>query len=330
MIDNKTKELVRDAVLKSADDPAYFCRFFLPHWFPSALPPFHLGALALRTGKVDWLNDPNYEDAHDFLLNEFKYSADPTDPDSAPLPVFIKNEAGKLLMVCDDYLNLIWPRGFSKTTLMNAANTYDIVTDGTTFCVYISKSAEHAEMQLGNIKIELETNRLLRLAYGDLVPTRADTEKWQADQIHLLNGAILVARGKGGQVRGLNFRARRPNRIVLDDVEDDGTAESPTERSKTERWFYSAVEKAGQIMEGAKDEDWAQSPLKIMNLGTLLGAQCLMITLSQRPQVQHCQASARSSIWISLKIKPCCGAINTPTSITSKSARSTPEDRKAS
>jgi hypothetical protein len=296
VIDAKTKELVQEAVKTSANDPAFFCRFFLKHWFPSEMPPFHLGILALRTKKVDWLNDTIYGDALPFLLTEFKYAADPQDPTSTQLPVFIAGEDGRLIMVCDDYLNLIIPRGFSKTTLMNAVNLYDCLTDGTTFCVYISKSAEHAEMQLGNIKLELETNNLLRLGYGNLVPSRADPEKWQADQIQLLNGAILVARGKGGQVRGLNYRARRPNKVMLDDVEDDGTAESPTELAKSERWFYSAVEKAGQVMEGAKEEAWAQQPLQIMNLGTLLGAKCLMITLSKDPKFNTVRFGAKLDV----------------------------------
>jgi len=296
MIDAKTREIVEEARRRSAYDPAFFCRFFLSHWFPSDMPAFHLGVLALRTRKVDWLNDPIYSDAIPFLLNEFRYSADPQDPTSTQLPVFQLGHDGKLIMVCDDYLNLIWPRGFSKTTLMNAANLYDCLTDGNTFCVYISKSAEHAQMQLQNIKLELETNEMLKLAYGNLVPARSDPEKWQADQIQLLNGAILVARGKGGQVRGLNYRARRPNKIVLDDVEDDGTAESPTERAKTERWFYGAVEKAGQIMEGAKNESWAQAPLQIMNLGTLLGAQCLMVTLSEDPKFNTVKFGAKLHI----------------------------------
>lgn len=293
MIDEKTKKIVQEAVEESAEDPAFFCRFFFPHWFPSEMPAFHLGILALRTRKVDWLNKPEYADAIPFLLNEFRYAADPNDPASTPLPVFLLGEDSKIIMVCDDYLNLMIPRGFSKTTLMNAMNIYDCLTDGKTFCVYISKSADHAEMQLGNIKIELETNTLLRLAYGNLVPSRADPEKWQADQLQLLNGAILVARGKGGQVRGLNYRARRPNKVMLDDVEDDGLADSPTERAKTRKWFYSSVEKAGQVMEGAKDEEWAQQPLQILSLGTLLHADALMMTLSKDPKFNTVRFGAK-------------------------------------
>lgn len=293
MIDAAAKTALAEAVRKSAYDPAFFLRFFLRHWFPSPLPPFHLGILALITKKVEWLNDPIYADAHDFLLNEFKYTADPRDATGVPLPVFRRNSDGLIAMVSGDHNNIIVPRGFSKTTLTNGANIYDVITDGGTFCVYISKSADHAEMQLQNIKIELETNQLLRAAYGDQVPTRADVEKWQADQLQLKNGAILVARGKGGQVRGLNYRARRPNKIVLDDVEDDGLVASTTERLKTENWFYSAVEKAGVEMDGAKGEDWAQQPLQIINLGTLLGSQCLMMTLSLDPKFNTVRFGAK-------------------------------------
>lgn len=291
MLDKATQKAIEEAVRISANDPGFFCRYFLKHWFPAEMPAFHLGILALVTRKVEWLND--YPDAHEFLLNEFKYQADPQDPTSIELPVFIKNAEGKLLMVCDDHNNIMVPRGFSKTTLLNAANLYDCLTDGTTFCVYISKSAEHAEMQLGNIRAELEGNALLKFAYGNLVPTRADREKWQADQLQLLNGAILVARGRGGQVRGLNFRARRPNRITIDDVEDDATALSPTEMKKTESWYYSSVEKAGQVMEGAEGEDWAQQPLRVTNLGTLLGPKCLMMTLTKDPKFNTVRFGAK-------------------------------------
>jgi len=292
-MDAKAKEALITAVEESARDPAFFLRFFLRHWFPSPLPPFHLGILALITKKVEWLNKPMYADAHEFLINEFKYAADPTDPTSTELPVFRRNSDGKIVMVSSAHNNIIVPRGFSKTTLTNGANLYDCLTDGKLFCVYISKSADHAETQLQNIKIELETNDLLRAAYGNLVPTRADVEKWQADQLQLTNGAILIARGKGGQVRGLNYRARRPNKIVLDDVEDDGLVESVTERLKTERWFYSSVEKAGQVMEGAIGQDFAQEPLQIINLGTLLGSECLMMTLSRDPKFNTVRFGAK-------------------------------------
>lgn len=291
MSDAAQRRLIEEATRRGAYDPAFWLRFFLKHWFPSPFPPFMLGIIALHTKQIEWLND--YPEAHEFLLTEFKYAADPDDPTSIELPVFQRGSDGKLIMVCGDHLNVLMPRGFSKTTLANGLNLREACTDPTLFLVYISKSADHAEAQLGNCKMEFETNELLRLAYGKLVPDRSDPERWGADVIQLKNGAIFVARGRGGQVRGLNFRARRPNRILLDDVEDDGTVDSPTVRKKNESWFYSAVEKAGQIMDGAAGEEWAQQPLQITNLGTLLGHQCLMMTLSKDPSFSTVRFGAK-------------------------------------
>jgi hypothetical protein len=68
---------------------------------------------------------------------------------------------------------------------------------------------------------------------------------------------------------------------------------SATERQKTENWFYTAVEKAGVEMSGAKGQDWAQQPLQIINLGTLLASQCLMMTLSKDPKFNTVRFGAK-------------------------------------
>lgn len=276
-----TNELLRSAVVESADDPSYFCRFFLRHWFPSPLAPFQLGMLALVTRKVSFLE--KYPDALSWIMANFRYMADPSDPDSNELPVFQRDPHGHLFMVaglnnCD-----IIPRGFSKTTLYNAANLNDCVTDGSTFSVYISESSTHSETQLGNIRHELEANALLRAAYGDVVPTRADSEKWTSNQLQLKNGAILVARGRGAQIRGINYRGRRPNKILLDDVEDKESVSTPEQRNKVLDWFYGAVMPAGNEMSGAKGTDAEQEHLQITVLGTMLGPETLLTTLAEDP-----------------------------------------------
>ena len=279
-LDSATKALLTEAVRRGAYDPAYWLRFFLRKWYPKPFPPFHLGMIALLTRKVEFLND--YPEAHDFLLNDFHFMADPTDPTAEPEPVFVQDDAGRICMRVGDNNNWMIPRGFSKTTICNGCNLYDLVTDGSIFLVYISASSPHAETQLGNIKFELEDNELLREAYGNLVPDRSDSERWSAKEIQLTHGAIMMARGRGGQVRGLNFRARRPNHIVLDDVEDEESVKSPTVREATGNWFYSAVVPSGALMDGADEaDDTYQAPLRVTNLGTLLGAESLNMTLAK-------------------------------------------------
>lgn len=272
--------LLAAAKTRSFSDPAYFLRFFLSHWFPSDLPPFHLGLLALITGKVAFLD--NYPDAHDFLLQHFRYEGDPRDPSDKGTPVFVKNDEGHICMVApNENSNWIIPRGFSKTTLVKGAYTYLAVVDSTTFCVFISASAAHAETQILDVKTELETNAKIREVYGNQVPSRSDTEKWTAKELHLRHGAILIAKGRGGQIRGLTHQGRRPNKICLDDIEDEESIATQAQREKTKNWFYGSVVPAGQIMEGARGEEWAQDPLQIINLGTLLGPECLVVDLSR-------------------------------------------------
>lgn len=274
-----TRDLIRAAVERSFLDPAYFLRFFLPHWFPSEIPEFHLGILAIITGKVEFLD--NYPDSHPFLLEHFHYAADSRDAAAKPQPVFIATDAGISMVKPNPHFNLVIPRGFSKTTLVKGAYLYLLLTDHTTFAVLISATSGHAETQLGDIKMELQENVLLREAYGNQVPRRSEPEKWSALEAHLLNGAILVARGRGGQVRGLTHQGKRPNRVCLDDVEDEDSIATHNLREKTSNWFYGSVVPAGQIMEGAIGQDWAQAPLQIINLGTLLGSECLVMELTR-------------------------------------------------
>jgi hypothetical protein len=274
-------QLLADAITRSAHDPAFFCRFFLRKWFPMPMPPFHLGLLALFTRKVAWLSDPMYADAVPWLLEHFRYMSDPADPDSTQLPVFQETGDGRIRMVAGPNNAVIVPRGFSKTTLINAANIYDLATEPTTFCVYISESSAHSERQLGNIKKQFETNQLLVEAYGNPVPKRSESERWGADEIQLKNGAILIALGRGSQVRGLNYDARRPNKILLDDVEDKESVSTAAQRDKVSDWFYGDVVPAGNKME--IQVEGAQQELQITVLGTLLGADALLMKLHGDP-----------------------------------------------
>jgi hypothetical protein len=272
---------LREAVLEGAEDPIFWLRFFLPHWFPTPMPPFHFGLAALVSRQVSFLT--KYPDTHEFLFQHFRYSADPEDDQAPMLPIFQDAGAGRIRMVAGQNNAYIIPRGFSKTTLLNGLICCSALTDPHTFCVYISESSTHAQTQLANIRAELEANHLLRQAYGDQVPTRADSEKWTSDQLQLLGGAVLVAKGRGSQVRGINVRARRPNKILLDDVEDKESVSTEPQRDKTIDWFYNSVVPAGNEMSGAAAAGIEQEPLQITLLGTLLGAETLLTEVARDP-----------------------------------------------
>jgi hypothetical protein len=212
------------------------------------------------------------------------------------VPVFFLDAEDQICMTAPkDNLNEIVPRGFSKTTLMKGLDLYELITDPTKFIVYISASAPHAEAQLLDIKSELEGNELLREAYGDQVPTRSESEKWSGKELQLRSGGILLAKGRGGQVRGLTRSGKRPNLIIMDDIEDEDSVATSVQRQKTTNWFYGSVVPAGQIMEGSVGQDWAQDPLRIINLGTLLAAECLVMDLVRDESFSTIRFGARIS-----------------------------------
>lgn len=282
-----SEALLREAVVESASDPSYFCRFFLRRWFKAPLGWAQLGLLAILTRKVSFLD--KYPETHSLLIEWFRYQ-DPSDPaGTRTLPIFSHDSEGRLCMTLAPNTNIVWPRGFSKTTICNAANLYNILTDPEYFGVYISNTLTHAQTQLGNIRHELEENQLIRAAYGNLVPDRSDSERWTAGELQMLNGAILIARGRGSQIRGILFRSRRPKFILLDDVEDEESVSTPEQRKKTSSWFYGGVAPAGNEMDGAEEED----DFQILNLATLLDADALSVQLSKDIEFNTIRLGAR-------------------------------------
>lgn len=168
------------------------------------------------------------------------------------------------------------PRGSSKTTVVNAANLYDLCYSETDFIVYLSETATHAEMQLDNVKRELEGNVLIRAVFGDKKPERSATEKWTQGFIETVTGQAVTARGRGGQVRGLNHRGERPKKIVIDDVEDKESVSTEPQRDKTRGWMKADVEPA--LPQIGEDRG------VIIATGTILHHEALLVNLMKDPE----------------------------------------------
>lgn len=278
---------------KGYANPAFFCRTFFPHWFPLPMPWMHRGILALLRKKTDWLLEFGEEEwPHgkgvwdeqqlDKILRHFVWRAEPEDLRSPYTPIFeaVRDNSGRIVAINlrrSERTLIIAPRGISKTTLVNASNLMDIVYQETDFLVYLSEAARHAEQQLDNVKRELMANELLIEVFGDKQPDRTDPEKWTQPLIETIDGVVVAAKGRGGQVRGLNHQGKRPKRIVFDDVEDKDSVKNDEQRDKTRTWLKADVEPAlPQIESRDKGE--------IIGLGTLLHHDALLVSLSRDPE----------------------------------------------
>lgn len=258
-------------------DPVFFCRIMLPLWFPQEIPWVHRGILAILTRKTDFLL--KYGEL-DLIERWFVADERPGEADSPKIPIFIvdRDSAGNATAVhlfIRRFTLIMMPRGFSKTTLLNAVHLYFMLYKVKMFSFYLSETATHSETQLGNVKRELETNENIRAVYGNLVPAGASNKTWRGNRIELANDAVMACTGRGGQVRGQNIAARRPDSIVLDDVEDKESVKTDEQRAKTLEWFFADVIPALPEM---------NPDATITALGTLLHRDALLARLRADPE----------------------------------------------
>lgn len=254
------------------------------------MPWFHRGLLAILVGRTDFLlnfADERWPDGSshawtpeqlDKVLRHFTWKETPDDPQCPERPVFILND-GKIDLLTTNFTLLMIPRGFSKTTLTNAANLYMILFQLTKFTLYISETAPHAEMQLQNIKTQLESNEVLLALWGSIVPARQSPEKWRDDYINTTTGIAVAARGRGGQIRGLLRDGARPDRITCDDLEDEESVKTPEQRKKARKWLLGTVIPAMRKM---------PSRGTMIVLGTVLHPDSLLMNLKNDPRFICC------------------------------------------
>lgn len=272
-------------------DPVFFCQFFLDEWFYAPIDWLHRGLLAILRHQTDFLlnfglevwGEIEFEWTPEKLAKIEKYftwKENPDDPDSPSHQIFQleRDEQGlpiKVDLFLSEKLLLILPRGIGKTTIVNAANLMGIVYKDEEFLVYLSEAATHAEQQLANIKRQLESNERLIIAYGNLVPERSSGQKWRDDLIETTSGVVVTARGRMGQVRGLNHMGHRPTKIVIDDVEDKDSVKTEEQRLKTRIWLKADVEPALPRIGGKRGS--------LVALGTILNTEALVVNISKDP-----------------------------------------------
>lgn len=267
-------------------DPVLYARVFKREQFEYPMSWVHRGILALLQGKADFLLNFGEEqwpksswtwnqEQLRKIIKYFVYKEDPESTTEEAKPLFIwDEEAERIHLVTSRFIALMLPRGVGKTTIVNLSNEIDIVYRDVNFLIYLSETATHAEMQLENVKRELEINSQIQAVFGILKGDRSTGLSWTGDYIETTNGVTAACRGRGGQVRGLLAQGRRPDKIIVDDVEDKESVNTEEQLVKAKRWFHADVVPALPQMSGNG---------RIVVLGTLLHPQALLMELTKLP-----------------------------------------------
>ena len=143
------------------------------------------------------------------------------------------------------------PRGFAKSTIVSLEYViYCICYKLEDFIVIISNTADQATGFLNDVKQELQTNELLIRDFPDVceVGTRPGPPRWTQREIVTRNNVKILGLGTGQQLRGRRNRQARPTLIILDDIENDESAQNPDNYYKLEDWLTKAVLKAGSAV----------------------------------------------------------------------------------
>lgn len=140
------------------------------------------------------------------------------------------------------YPNVVYvaPRGYYKSSFGHIGTLHDIVKGGPPLFrehLIIAASEPLANQRILDLQWDLTENELLLEDYGENGKPMIG-KKWTESEISVPNGVKVVARGRGGSMRGLH-----PDAIWIDDIEKEGETGklSPTEVDNIIRWLQGSV-----------------------------------------------------------------------------------------
>ncbi len=131
------------------------------------------------------------------------------------------------------------PRNHAKTTIKCfLIPIFQALEEPETFGHYLNIQATKTKAIEINraIKLEIETNDLLQELYGD-----QRGERWTDSQFVTAKGVIFTALGAGQSVRGINYRNRRPDYLIGDDLYDEDDIYNPLATQKKNKWFWGSL-----------------------------------------------------------------------------------------
>lgn len=141
-------------------------------------------------------------------------------------------------------------RGGSKTTLLSKYLVLyaamfgheDPIIKGKDVVLFLSDTVDQATDNVRELKDAYELACDLRPEFAKMV---SQGNRWLSDEVEFVNAAgykiNFIARASGQKVRGIKRRGRRPNWLIVDDLENDEAVHNEANRRKLKRWFFSAV-----------------------------------------------------------------------------------------
>lgn len=155
--------------------------------------------------------------------------------DSAPFHFELRDMAA----LAEDLLVIV-ARDHAKTTSVCVMLILWLLINKVEESILLITAKGLGEDIIGKIRRTLETNKALRLIYGQLVPIenagKSKIEKWRQRELQLLNGTEIKAITKGEPIRG-----RRPTKVFIDDPQEKKDVKNPRLAIEFYNWIWTTV-----------------------------------------------------------------------------------------
>lgn len=173
-----------------------------------------------------------------------------------------------------------WARGHAKSTHMGVFIPLWLkIQKEKQFhtMVLVSKSEDSATRLLADLQQQLAFNDLYIRDYGKQIKAG----NWAEGEFTTTDGCFFTAVGRGQSPRGLKNNSRRPDYIVIDDIDDDEMVLNPKRVSKAVEWVLTALLYAMEAGRG-----------RFILVGNRIAKTSILTNIADRPGVHHTVVNA--------------------------------------
>lgn len=160
-----------------------------------------------------------------------------------PVPQF-HSELMDLMVHTDvPQLSLAVPRAHAKTTLAQLSAIHHLLFTDFSYVLYMSSTSGHSIPCVNDIIDWLESDNFIQVFGTCAFHTRQEGKGFY--EFTLPNGkyCILKAFGAGQKVRGTKIKKKRPQLVIVDDLEDNDNIGTPELFQALKRWVYGPFKK---------------------------------------------------------------------------------------
>ena len=188
--------------------------------------------------KIDRINKAKADFAFFVKYYLFHYITDEESLkliESAPFHVFIAKKVKREKRI---KAILRWGRAQAKSVIADVFIPLWLwINDDIRYMVVIGNNEDKAKILQSDLQAEFEVNSRLHYDFGE----QKINGSWEKGYFITKNGFVCKAIGMGQDVRGLRMKARRPDYIVADDLEDKDTLKNPKRQDEAANWLLTAV-----------------------------------------------------------------------------------------